>query len=126
MDRLDELLSAVRKRFRSLPAASKGRAEILAHLEALSRWHAEPFDYEVPVEVSFPERVQVVHAVCHPECGHETYVIDGEGQRCRCCGGTLLRVQSQEYRLTAAEVAQPPAPFGAHLAHPPGDAAKAG
>jgi hypothetical protein len=48
---------------------------MIAHMRSLARFEADPADYPEPGDVSFPERLHVAFAVCHPECGAREFVV---------------------------------------------------
>ncbi len=98
---VDTLLSAVRARYERLGASQSVRADFLAHLESLARWHEEPNDYPRGGDPRFPAALPVAYAVCHPECGAREFIVEGSTQECSYCGGSLFRLEAAEYRLVS-------------------------
>jgi hypothetical protein len=96
-DELDDLFEQVPGRYAVLPARSDARRDVLAHLRSLARWQAEPSDYPMVKDVSFPNALTVTFAVCHPECGAREFIVDGSTQECQHCGGLLYRSATQSY-----------------------------
>ena len=92
-------LQTVRVRFDELGPQAHKRESFIAHLRSLGRWEADAADYPDPGVVSFPERLHVAYAVCHPECGAREFIVDGSTQKCQKCGGLMFRTDVAEYRL---------------------------
>ena|SRR5437667_12575142 len=57
-----------------------------------------------PGVVSFPERLPVAFAVCHPECGAREFIVDGSTQECQQCGANMFPTDVAEYRLVTTAV----------------------
>jgi len=96
---LDALFGAIRVRLAELGPQVHRRESFVAHLRSLGRWEADADDYPDPGRVSFPERLHVALAVCHPECGAREFIVDGSTQECQNCGGQMSRTNVAEYRL---------------------------
>ena len=98
-DGLEELLTAIRKRYRELNDAQCGRRIFLNRLRNLARFDAEPNDYVRPAEVELPRELEIGYAVCHPECSNQAFVVlDGGPQSCDHCGATMCPVETANYR----------------------------
>ena len=97
---LEELLNRVRKRYEELPEGSCDKTDLLSHLDSLSKWNNEPMDYSEMTNVEFPPTLNVAHAVCHPQCGVQEFIVDGSTQRCQKCGGLMFRGDVKQYNLS--------------------------
>ena len=100
-DDLEALFGVIRARLEELGPQAHRRESFIAHLRSLGRWEADADDYPDPGRVSFPERLHVAFAVCHPECGATEFVVDGSTQECQNCGGHMSRTDVAEYRLVS-------------------------
>ena len=74
----------------------------MAHLRSLARWDQEPNNYPAVAAPSFPERLPIAYAFCHPECGTREFIVDGSTQECQRRGGLLFRAETREYELLRA------------------------
>jgi len=96
--KLDAILDEIRKRFNSLRENSNEQRDFLANLKSLARWNSEPMDYPQVKDPAFPATINVAHAVCHPECGRQEFIVDGSTQKCQRCGGLMFRGKVVEYK----------------------------
>lgn len=94
---VDELLSMIRRQYHELKL-DKHRIRLAMHLRSLARYHNEPMDYP-DITRTFPDRVYVAFAVCHPECGVEEFIVEGSTQECQYCGGHMFRQETREYSI---------------------------
>jgi hypothetical protein len=99
---IDALFAAIRARLASLPDGSDSRESLLAHIRSLARWEQEPRDYPDIGAASFPDRLPIAYAVCHPECGAREFIVEGSTQECQRCGGLLFRTATREYEFPRA------------------------
>jgi len=79
---------------------SRDRESFILNLKSLARWNNEPNDYPESTGIEFPNKIHIAHAVCHPECGVQEFIVDGSTQRCQHCGGLLFRNDVVEYKKT--------------------------
>lgn len=98
-ENIDPLLNEIRQRFLDLANCSSDQNDFLSHLRSLIRWNKEPMDYIPVAKPNFPDTIPVAHAVCHPSCGVEEFIVDGSTQKCQHCGGLMFRGEVAEYRL---------------------------
>ena len=87
----------IEKRFSELKNSCDQESFIL-NLKSLARWNNEPMDYPDNSGIEFPDKIHIAHAVCHPECGVQQFIVDGSTQRCQHCGGLLFRNEVAEYK----------------------------
>jgi hypothetical protein len=97
-ENIDILFENIRKRFKALPNSSD-RNDLLLHLRSIARWNREPMDYPELRNIEFPSTIHVAHAVCHPECGTQEFIVDGGTQRCQRFGGLMFRGDVKEYTI---------------------------
>lgn len=93
---LTKYFREIEKRYSELKNSCDKESFIL-NLASLARWNNEPLDYPEIEKVNFPETVYIAHAVCHPECGVQEFIVDGGTQKCQRCGGLLFRNEEVEY-----------------------------
>jgi hypothetical protein len=92
----EALFSRIMQRYSELDKNDGRRRRFLSHVENLSCWENETYDYPDP-EVSFPDEVHVAYAVCHPDCGVREFIVDGSTQECQRCGRNMFRTAVQRY-----------------------------
>ncbi len=95
---IKEIFSEIEKRYSELKN-SCDKESLIQNLASLARWNNEPMDYPEPKEIDFPSTIHVAHAVCHPECGVQEYIVDGSTQKCQRCGSLMFRGEVKEYKL---------------------------
>ena len=93
---LDPILIQIKKRYSELKN-SCDKESFVQHLLSLARWNKEPMDYPNLIEIKFPKIIHIAHAVCHPECGVQEFIVDGSTQSCQKCGGLMFRGEIEEY-----------------------------
>jgi hypothetical protein len=93
---LTKYFREIEKRYAELKN-SCDKESLLLNLASLARLNNEPLDYPAIENVNFPETVHIAHAVCHPECGVQEFIVDGSTQKCQRCGGLLFRNEEMEY-----------------------------
>lgn len=96
---IDVLLQSIKERYENLPENDELKESFVSHLESLSQFSCEPFNYDECQNVDFPKEIFVAYAVCHPECGVKEFIVDGSTQRCQLCGGTMFRTEVMKYEL---------------------------
>jgi hypothetical protein len=98
-EELESTLNEIKKRFADFSEGSDDQKDFLAHLHSMARWNKEPMDYPEVDNVSFPKDISIAHAICHPECGVQEFIVDGSTQQCQGCGGLMFRGEVRKYRL---------------------------
>ena len=93
----DKYFKEIKDRFSELKNSCDQESFIL-NLKSLARWHNEPMDYPDTTGVRFPDSIHIAHAVCHPECGVQEFIVEGSTQKCQRCGGLLFRNDAVEYQ----------------------------
>lgn len=94
---LSTYFTEIEKRFSEIKNPCD-KESFLLNLASLARWNIEPMDYPETKQIKFPETLYVAHAVCHPECGVQEFIVEGGTQKCQRCGGSLFRNESIEYK----------------------------
>lgn len=95
--KLEKYFKEIEKRYSELESDSE-KENFIQNLASLSRWNNEPMDYPNETGIKFPETIYVAHAVCHPECGVQEFIVDGSTQRCQRCGSLMFRNEVSEYK----------------------------
>jgi len=98
-ENLDKLFDEIRKRYSEFQNSCY-KESLIMHLRALSLWNKEPMDYPDIADPNFPAEIHIAHAVCHPECGVQEFIVDGSTQRCQHCGGLMFRGEVKKYKLS--------------------------
>jgi hypothetical protein len=60
---LETLFDQIRARLAEAPPGSASRADLLAHVRSLARWHKEPADYPEPGPAAYPASLAIASAV---------------------------------------------------------------
>ena len=97
-ENFEQLFSDIKKRYYELQNQCD-RESLVNNLRSLSLWNNEPMDYPDKTGVTFPSSIHIAHAVCHPKCGAEEFIVDGSTQKCQHCGGLMFRGEVKEYKL---------------------------
>ena len=92
-----QYFSEIEKRYSELENPCD-KESLLLNLDSLARWNNEPMDYPEVKGVNFPKSIHVAHAICHPDCGVQGFIIDGGTQKCQRCGSLLFRGEVVEYK----------------------------
>ena len=102
-DKLNSIFNEIKKRYSELQN-SCDKESLLKHLHAISQWNKEPMDYPEITNVAFPKDIHIAHAVCHPDCGTQEFIVDGSTQRCQRCGGLMFRGETEIYQLKEGKI----------------------
>ncbi len=98
-DELDKMFDSIKDKYNSL-SNNCDKDSLKVNLNSLAHWNDEPMDYENNGDISWPEKVDIAYAVCHPNCGCKEFIVEGSTQRCQHCGGLMYRCETKEYRLS--------------------------
>lgn len=99
MDEVDRLLKKIRQKASEISKDQDSYNKFLLFIRSLSFWYDEPMDYKDIVNPSFPCRLTVSYAICHPECGRQDLVTNMGTIRCQNCGGTFFKIRSKSYKV---------------------------
>ena len=95
---LDTIFDELKIRYSELQNTCD-KESFVKHLCAIALWNNEPMDYPEVSNVKFPEGLHIAHAVCHPECGVQEFIVDGSTQKCQKCGRSMFRGEVEFYSL---------------------------
>lgn len=95
---LKKYFKEIEKRYSELKNACD-KDSFIQSLVTISLWNKEPMDYPDTTGAKFPDSIHIAHAVCHPECGVQEFIVDGSTQKCQQCGGMMFINEVREYKI---------------------------